>query len=182
MVGKNATLRPTGGTMWIVAGVLLGAVVLASVAGFHLGPHAHMAAAVIGVLAAAWLVLMAMSSYGGPVLWVLLSADVVIATGIGVMGWVSLTRTDEGTGRSTGRLEGDEGTAVSDLTPEGIVRVRGEEWSAESVNGTVAAGSRVQVLRTKGVRLEVWAEGAETSGRHAGSGALKSPGTKEEQA
>ena len=30
--------------MWIVAGVLLGVVVLASLAGLHAGPHAHLAA------------------------------------------------------------------------------------------------------------------------------------------
>ena len=42
--------------MWIIAGVLLGLVVLASLVGFHSGPHAHVAAGVVGVLAAAWLV------------------------------------------------------------------------------------------------------------------------------
>lgn len=158
--------------MWIVAGVLLGSVVLASVAGFHAGPHAHVVAAVVGVLAAGWLVLMAATGYAAPVLWVLLSADLVIASGIGVMGWVNLTRTDtRALGPRIGQLEGEEGVAVSDLTPEGIVRVRGEQWSAESVNGTFPAGSRVQVLRAKGVRLEVWGEppGADADGAHSAS-------------
>ena len=58
-------------------------------------------------------------------------------------------------------LEGAEGVAVGDLTPEGIVRVRGEEWSAVSVNGDVRAGCRVQVLRALGVHLEVWGEESE---------------------
>ena len=57
-------------------------------------------------------------------------------------------------------LEGAEGVALSDLAPEGIVRVRGEQWTAVSVNGTVPKGTRVQVLRTSGVHLEVWGEDA----------------------
>ena len=35
--------------MWVIAGVLLGLVVLASLIGFHVGPHAHVAAGVLGV-------------------------------------------------------------------------------------------------------------------------------------
>lgn len=151
--------------MWIVAGVLLGSVVLASVAGFHAGPHAHVVAAVIGVVAAGWLVLMAATGFAAPVLWVLLGADLVIAAGIGVIGWVSLSRLNVGLlGPRVGRIEGQEGVAVSDLAPGGIVRVGGEEWSADSVNGTVRAGSRVQVLRVKGVRLEVWGEPSDVDG------------------
>jgi membrane-bound ClpP family serine protease len=166
--------------MWIVAGALLGAVVLASVAGFHAGPHAHVVAAVFGVIAAGWLVLMAATGYAAPVLWVLLSADVVIASGIGVMGWVSLTRTRTGVlGPRVSQLEGEEGVAVSDLTPEGIVRVRGEQWSATSLNGTVPAGSRVQVLGTKGVRLEVWGERPEADAGGAGGSAHEGHGTRE---
>ncbi len=61
--------------MWVIAGVLLGLVVLASLIGFHVGPHAHVAAGVLGVLAAAWLVVMAVDGRSAPVLWALLSAD-----------------------------------------------------------------------------------------------------------
>ena len=58
-------------------------------------------------------------------------------------------------------LEGAEGVAVGEMAPEGIVRIRGEQWSAVSVNGNVAAGTPVQVLRAAGVRLEVWGEDAQ---------------------
>jgi membrane-bound ClpP family serine protease len=54
---------------------------------------------------------------------------------------------------------------VSDLGPGGIIRVRGEEWSAISVNGSAPRGSQVQVLRATGVRLEVWSEEAESHPR-----------------
>jgi len=145
--------------MWIIAGVLLGLVVLTSLVGFHSGPHAHVVAGVIGVLAAAWLIVMAVDGRSAPILWALLSADLVVSAGVGIMAWYGLS------GRATAgqrvvSLEGAEGVAVSDLAPDGIVRVRGEQWSAVSVNGTVRAGGRVQVLRTAGVHLEVWGEDA----------------------
>ena len=68
-------------------------------------------------------------------------------------------------GITSSSLEGAEGVAVSDLAPEGIVRVRGEQWSAVSVNGTVRSGTRVQVLRAAGVHLDVWGEDAEATAR-----------------
>ena len=145
--------------MWVIAGVLLGLVVLTSLVGFHSGPHAHVVAGGIGVLAAAWLIVMAVDGRSAPILWALLSADLVVSAGVGVMAWYGLS------GRATAghrvvSLEGAEGVAVSDLAPEGIVRVRGEQWSAVSVNGTVRAGTQVQVLRTSGIHLEVWGEDA----------------------
>jgi membrane-bound ClpP family serine protease len=145
--------------MWIIAGVLLGLVVLASLVGFHSGPHTHVVAGVIGVLAATWFVFMAVDGRSAPILWALLSADLVVSAGVGAMAWYGLS------GRGTAGLhlsshEGQEGVAVSDLAPEGIVRVHGEQWSAVSVNGTVRAGTRVQVLRAVGVHLEVWGENA----------------------
>jgi membrane-bound ClpP family serine protease len=147
--------------MWVVAGVLLGLVVLASLAGVHTGPHTHLAAGVLGIAAAIWLLVMAGSGRSAPILWVLLSADLIVSAGVGFMAWFGLS------GRATAghrpiRLEGAEGVAVGDLTPEGIVRVRGEEWSAVCVNGTVRAGHPVQVLRTAGVRLQVWGEDADS--------------------
>lgn len=144
--------------MWIIAGLLLGLALVTSLIGFHSGPHTHVVAAVIGFLGAGWLLFMASDGRSAPLLWVLFGADVAISAGIGTMGWVAVRRSGElGRRFPVGRLEGAEGVAVTDLTPEGIVRIRGEEWSASSVNGTVAAGSRIQVLQG-GVRLEVWGE------------------------
>jgi membrane-bound ClpP family serine protease len=144
--------------MWIVAGVLLGSVVVTSLVGFHSGPHTHIVAGVVGIVAAAWLLFMATQGRSAPLLWLLLSADVVISGGIGVMGWTAIRRPGGAAGRTEPRrLEGAEGVAVTDLSPEGIVRVGGEQWSATCVNGTLPAGSRVQVLHG-GVRLEVWGE------------------------
>ena len=146
--------------MWVIAGVLLGLLVLASLVGFHTGPHAHFAAGVIGACAAVWLVFMAVDGRSAPVLWALLSADVIISAGVGVMAWNGLWGR-AATVHHVHSLEGSEGVAVGDLTPQGVVRVRGEDWSAVSVNGNVPAGGRVHVLRAAGLRLDVWGEDIE---------------------
>ena len=156
--------------MWIVAGLLLGLVVLGSVAGFHAGPHLHVAAGIVGVLAAAWLVAMAVSGRSGPVLWVLFGADLAISAGMAVMGGVGLAHRAAAPHPRLGHLEGAEGVALTDLGPDGIVRVRGEEWSAVSANGKVRAGTKVQVIRSGGLRLEVWGEEAEVGGSSGPSG------------
>lgn len=152
--------------MWVIAGVLIGMVVLASLVSFHSGPHVHLVAAAVGLVTAAWFVLMAIDGHSAPLLWALLSADVVVSVGVGIMAWSGLRHASSGEGlavRHLSSIESAEGIAVSDLADEGIVRVHGEEWTAVSVNGRVPAGSRVQVLRAAGVHLEVWGEEAEAS-------------------
>jgi membrane-bound serine protease (ClpP class) len=41
------------------------------------------------------------------------------------------------------------GIAVDTLDPAGNVRIHGELWQAESVSGTIPAGSKVQVTSRK---------------------------------
>jgi membrane-bound ClpP family serine protease len=146
--------------MWTVAGVLLGVVIVASLLGFHTGPHAHMLAAAAGVLVAAWFLFMVADGRSSSLLWVILGADLALSVCLVIAAWRVLSTRDHDV-RHFNSLEALEGVAVSDLTPEGIVRVRGEQWTAESVNGTVKSGARIQVLRADGVRLEVWGEEAD---------------------
>jgi len=145
--------------MWVIAGVLLGLVVLAALLGFHAGPHVHGAAVVLGVAAAAWLVFMAADGKSRPLLWVLLAADLVVSAGVALLAYKALTtHVPQSSGRLLASPQGAEGVAVDDLDPEGIVRVNGEDWSAVSLNGTVRRGGRVQVIGGTGVKLEVWGE------------------------
>jgi membrane-bound ClpP family serine protease len=148
--------------MWIITGVLLGAIFLATVVGFHAGPHAHVVAGVIGLVVAGWLAYLVLARGATSVLWPLLIADLVVSAGVGALAWRGLSASGSATETfHLSSVEGAEGVAVSELAPEGIVSVRGEQWSAMSVNGTAPARSRVQVLRADGVRLEVWSEEAE---------------------
>ena len=147
--------------MWIITGVLLGLVGLATFIGFHSGPHTHVLAGAIGLAAAGCLAYM-VAIRPGPVLWSLLGADLIIGTGIGVLGWKGLTHRPADTGGNfSSSLEGEHGIAMSQLAPEGIVRVRGELWSAVSINGTVPVSTPVHVVRAAGVRVEVWGDDAQ---------------------
>jgi membrane protein implicated in regulation of membrane protease activity len=148
--------------MWIITGVLLGLVCLATVFGFHAGPHAHGVAGALGVFAGGCLVYLLIEHGSGPGLWSVLGVDLLSSAGLAVLGWKGVSEyKEEVLADHRHPLEGVEGVAVSDLVPDGIIRIRGEEWSAISVNGSARRDTRVQVLRATGVRLEVWSEEAE---------------------
>jgi membrane-bound serine protease (ClpP class) len=56
-------------------------------------------------------------------------------------------------------LVGGTGTAATDLSPEGLVQLAGEQWSARSVEGGVSSGERVEVVGRDGLRLLVRRKG-----------------------
>jgi membrane-bound ClpP family serine protease len=155
--------------MWVSTGVMLGLFCLAVFVGFHVGPHGHGVAGAIGALLACWLIYLIVDRGPGALLWTLLGTDLVVGAGMAALAWRTLETRHSETGSLDGRspLEGMEGVAVSELAPAGIVRINGEQWSAVSVNGTVAPATAVQVIRVRGVRLEVWGEEAERASTRA---------------
>lgn len=55
-----------------------------------------------------------------------------------------------------GWMIGEEGEAVTEVSPDGVVRVRGAPWRARTNRATpVAAGDRVRVVEVDGLLLEV---------------------------
>jgi membrane-bound serine protease (ClpP class) len=52
-------------------------------------------------------------------------------------------------------LVGGAGTAITDLSPEGLILLGGEQWSARAVEGVVASGEKVEVVGRNGLRLLV---------------------------
>src|SRR4029077_11955951 len=56
---------------------------------------------------------------------------------------------------------GAQGVVVRELAPTGVVRVRGETWTAESAGGPVPTGAKVEVVAVRGLTLEVVPEAAE---------------------
>jgi len=165
--------------MWVVVGALLGVTVVAILAGFHAGPHAHVVAAATGVLAAIFLVVMACTGQTAPLLFVLLGVDLSLSAAVGYGAWRSFATIAAPAGHGIGSvaarsglpgIEASMGTALTILNPNGIVRVQGEEWSAVSVNGTIAIGSAVQVLEVDGIRLRVWGEEAADVGFGSAAG------------
>jgi membrane-bound serine protease (ClpP class) len=53
------------------------------------------------------------------------------------------------------RVVGSEGVVVRALDPDGVVRVRGETWTARSTGGPVPEGTRIRVVGMKGLTVEV---------------------------
>src|SRR5580700_4977424 len=115
VIVSPADSAPKEPHMWIIAGILLGIVVLA------------------------------LEGHSSSVLWSIFTADLLVSAGIGTLAWKALSARRASPqpqiapahhGRA---LEGEEGVAVSALTPEGVVRVRGEQWTAVAANGSVPA-------------------------------------------
>lgn len=50
---------------------------------------------------------------------------------------------------------GLEGEVVEPLTPFGVIRVEGEYWKAKSVDGNIAVGEKVEILKLQKLTLEV---------------------------
>ncbi|MBI5033757.1 MAG: nodulation protein NfeD [Chloroflexi bacterium] len=50
---------------------------------------------------------------------------------------------------------GAEGVALSDIAPSGMAHVKGEDWSAETQEGSISKGEEVQVVAIEGLRLKV---------------------------
>jgi membrane-bound serine protease (ClpP class) len=57
-------------------------------------------------------------------------------------------------------LRGSTGMATTALDPKGLVRARGETWTAEAVSGSIPAGTPVRIVDVKGVKLLVESEPA----------------------
>ncbi len=48
-----------------------------------------------------------------------------------------------------------KGKVASALTPEGLVRIKGELWGATSAEGNIAAGEQIEVVEEDGLKLVV---------------------------
>lgn len=162
--------------MWAVAGALLAAFVVLAVVGALAGPHLHAAAVVAGAAAAVALVIVALAEANSELAWALFGLDVAASAAVALSAWHGLRHAvpdgaagpaalPSGVHPISGKtLLGTEAVAVGELSPEGVVRVHGEQWSAVSVNGPVRSGARVQVVGLDGIRLEVWNEEAGAQG------------------
>jgi membrane-bound serine protease (ClpP class) len=52
-------------------------------------------------------------------------------------------------------LTGESGDVIETLKLEGVVRVNGEFWNAESLSGTIEKGNRIRVVKINGLKLIV---------------------------
>jgi membrane-bound serine protease (ClpP class) len=83
------------------------------------------------------------------VIVVLTAAFFIFAIGFGIKAQSRKPTT------GTEGIIGEIGEAFSDLEPEGQVRIHGELWNAESLDGTVSKGTKVKVTQISNLKLMV---------------------------
>ena len=88
--------------------------------------------------------------------WIVI-ASVVIVTALFFLIAIGLGLKAQRQKSTTGSegIVGEAGEAVSDLKPTGQIRVHGEIWSAESIDGTIRRGSKVIVAEVSELKLKV---------------------------
>jgi len=114
-----------------------------------------------------------------PVSWVTLLAGVGGVLLVALIGMPSMVRTRFAT-PTIGRqwMIGELGDAVTDVDPDGIVRIRGGQWKARTNRATpVRAAGRVRVVAIEGTTLEVEPEqgGARDHREHRSSRSAPEP-------
>lgn len=150
---------------WVVGAVLGVALLGVVAAGVHAGGHGWFVPLPVLALAAAWAVAGSNRGWSAGLVWALAAITLLAAlggTGL-VLPALAWRRMPGRAGMAEG-LQGSAGTAVTALAPVGVVRVRGESWTARSLSGPLPAGAEVRVVSLEGLRLLVWSEDGSVPG------------------
>jgi membrane-bound ClpP family serine protease len=144
---------------WLTGALLTALVLAATVASVHAGGHAWLIPVPAWALTIFWLVLAGTGHASTAGSWVVGGGAVSVSL-MGLSVAVPVLRHGAIGPATTGtdRLVGVEGVTMSELSPQGIVRVGAETWSADSLSGTIPSGSRIHVASVDGLRLRVWSE------------------------
>jgi membrane-bound serine protease (ClpP class) len=88
--------------------------------------------------------------------WQVILVIVILTTGffIFAIGFGIKAQTRKPTTGTEG-IMGETGEAISDLDPEGQIRIHGEIWNAESLDGPVSKGTKVKVIQISNLKLTV---------------------------
>lgn len=154
--------------VWLVGAVVVMLVASATATGAHAGPHSLLGVALAWAAAVAWFVVaLAVGGMSG-VGWVLAGFAAAVS-GVSVALALPALRVRQ-LPPPPDKLPppGEPGRATTELDPVGVVYVKGESWTAESVNGRVPAGAEVRVVSNEGMRLRVWSDQADNAARLEG--------------
>jgi membrane-bound ClpP family serine protease len=135
------------------SGILLGIAVLALVLGMHFGPHSHLVSVLSVILSTGFLAAILATSGGNGTIYFLLGINLAIIIFSALL--LKHEYRQNNTSRHYRKPALINGVAVSDLNPTGVVQAGGELWSATSANGEIKAGSKVDIISSTSVRLEV---------------------------
>jgi membrane-bound ClpP family serine protease len=153
-----ASVRATVPIAWL-SGLVLGLLlVLTWVLCAHVGGHVWLVPIPALALAVAWATTAAVGSWSAPSTWWLAGASAAVSAAGVVLAAIAMGQPPIGVRGREPPAPGAEGTAVTPLSPIGVVQVAGETWTAESVSGPLAAGSPIHIVRVSGLRLLVWSE------------------------
>ena len=83
-----------------------------------------------------------------------LPVALVLAIGTAVIGYYSARALRQPPVTGKVAMVGQAGEAVSDLTPQGLVRVGGELWVAQAPE-PIARGARIQIEEVQGAKMRV---------------------------
>ncbi len=151
-----ATVADPAGLRWGTAAILLALLVGTGLLCAHAGGHAWFVPLPALVLAVAWA--FTASAHSSEAGWWLVALSALACAGGVLLAGSALRQRLRGTVVGLPPLRGTTGVAITDMTPTGVVRVGGENWSAASVSGNLPAGAPVHVAGVRGVRLDVWSE------------------------
>ena len=132
------------------------------VVGLHGGPHTSIAAGVAGFTAAA--VFLLFPSIAGSnslnLVGELIVGSVLVLTIVTVLFGLRSLRSRSAIMQTSSaqNLWTSTGVALSDLNPEGSVRIAGETWSAEALDEPIQAGTQVFVVEVDQLHLRVQAD------------------------
>ena len=154
--------------VWLVGAVVVMLVASATATGAHAGPHSLLGVGLAWAAAIGWFVIAlgvgGMSGLG----WVLAGFAAAVSAVSVALALPALRVRQMPPPPDKLPAPGEPGRAATELDPIGVVRVKGESWTAESVNGRVPAGAAIRVVSSDGVKLRVWSDEAEPAHRLEG--------------
>ena len=78
---------------------------------------------------------------------------IIVAVIVFFLHWLLLPVLKDGKMPTKSSMIGMEGKVVTRLSPEGVVKVRGELWQAVAENAEVEVGQKIKVVGREGLRL-----------------------------
>jgi len=84
---------------------------------------------------------------------------IIVAVIVFFLHWILLPVLKDGKLPTKSSMIGMKGEVITRLSPEGVVKVRGELWQAVAENAEVEVGQKIKVVGREGLKLRVKVQG-----------------------
>ena len=88
-------------------------------------------------------------------LWAMIIIGLVLGSYIFIRTWAVLPSVRRRKITGAEGMIGAVGEVTESLTPTGVIRIAGERWQAESIEGDIGVGEEVEILAMYRLKLEV---------------------------